>query len=141
MSYFGLDKIKKLYDIVKHNGGLKNTGLTLFRTDDLKIGNLVGKDKFGNKYYENNTYFYGKNRWVVYSDRYGFDYDGSQVPAEWFGWLHYKTDLLPHEDPSRPKHKWMAEHTENLTGTSSQYVPYSTTKSKIEAWVPPKSRK
>lgn len=30
------------------------------RTDDLKIGNLVGTDKFGNKYYENNTYFYGE---------------------------------------------------------------------------------
>lgn len=25
------------------------------------------------------------------------DYDGSQVPAEWFGWLHYKTDLPPNE--------------------------------------------
>ena len=31
-----------------------------FRTDDLKFGDLVGEDKYGNKYYENNMYFYGK---------------------------------------------------------------------------------
>ncbi len=30
------------------------------RTDDLKLGNLVGEDKYGNKYYENNAYFVGK---------------------------------------------------------------------------------
>ena len=31
-----------------------------FRTDDLKEGTLIGEDKYGNKYYENNKYFYGK---------------------------------------------------------------------------------
>lgn len=67
----------------------------------------------------------------------GMDYDASQVPAEWYGWLHYKTDLLPSEDPSRPKYKWMMDHTENASGTPDQYMPYSTTKPKIEAWVPP----
>jgi len=39
----------------------------------------------------------GRNRWVEYADRVYLDYDGSQVPAEWFGWLHYKTDLPPHK--------------------------------------------
>jgi hypothetical protein len=34
---------------------------------------------------------------VEYADKVYFDYDGSQVPAEWFGWLHYKTDLPPHK--------------------------------------------
>ena len=29
------------------------------RTDELKWGNLVGVDKFGNKYYENKLYFMG----------------------------------------------------------------------------------
>lgn len=28
--------------------------------DDLKIGELVGTDKYGNKYFENKMYFYGK---------------------------------------------------------------------------------
>ena len=32
-----------------------------FRTEELKIGTLVGTDKYGNKYYENNEYFYGKH--------------------------------------------------------------------------------
>lgn len=42
------------------------------------------------------------------------------------------------QDPSRPKYKWMAKHTENETGTEFQYVPYSTMPPKIQAWVPPK---
>jgi NADH:ubiquinone oxidoreductase subunit len=32
---------------------------------------------------------------VVYNPKYNVDYDGSMVPAEWFGWLHYKTDKTP----------------------------------------------
>lgn len=67
----------------------------MFRTDELKNGNLIGEDKYGNKYYENNRYFVGRNRWVIYNDKVFLDYDGSQVPAEWYGWLHYKTDLPP----------------------------------------------
>lgn len=30
------------------------------RTDELKWGKLVGEDKFGNKYYQNDAYFMGK---------------------------------------------------------------------------------
>ncbi|XP_003706384.1 NADH dehydrogenase (ubiquinone) B17.2 subunit [Megachile rotundata] len=135
--WLGLDKVVKLFEIIKENGGLINSMRTLYRMDELKSGTLVGEDKYGNKYYENNSYFYGSNRWVVYSERVGMEYDGSQVPAEWFGWLHYKTDLLPHQDPGRPKHKWMADHKENMTGTYEAYMPYSTTKPKIEPWKPP----
>lgn len=68
----------------------------------------------------------------------GMDYDGSQVSAEWYGWLHYKTDYLPTEDPNRPHYKWMLDHTPNMSGTPEQYMPYTTTKSKIQAWVPPR---
>ena len=25
----------------------------------------------------------GRSRWVVYSNKYGYDYDASQVPPEW----------------------------------------------------------
>lgn len=28
--------------------------------DTLKAGTLMGEDKYGNKYYENNSLFYGK---------------------------------------------------------------------------------
>lgn len=60
------------------------------RHDDLKIGKLVGTDKYGNKYFENNYYFYGRNRWVEYAPHIHMEYDGSQIPAEWYGWMHYK---------------------------------------------------
>lgn len=56
----------------------------------MKDGQLVGVDKYGNKYFENPRYFYGRNRWVEYATHYGMDYDGSQIPAEWYGWMHYK---------------------------------------------------
>lgn len=39
--------------------------------DSLRPGTLVGTDKYGNKYYENPKYFYGRNRWVEYADYYG----------------------------------------------------------------------
>jgi NADH:ubiquinone oxidoreductase subunit len=108
--------------------------------DELKIGSLVGADKYGNKYFENNQYFYGRNRWVEYAAKVGVEYDGSQVPAEWFGWLHYKTDDPPTKKPP-VNYNWIQDHTENLTGTENQYVPYTTTKPKIESWTPPKPKK
>ncbi|KAF6204119.1 hypothetical protein GE061_002459 [Apolygus lucorum] len=134
-----MDKLQNALKVLKQNGGITGSLFKLFRQDELKHGDLVGEDKYGNKYFENNYYFYGRNRWVEYSDQVFLNYDGSQVPAEWFGWLHYKTDLPPHKDPNRPKYHWMADHKENKSGTNEQYVPYSTTRPKIEAWVPPKN--
>ncbi|KAG8332649.1 probable NADH dehydrogenase [ubiquinone] 1 alpha subcomplex subunit 12 [Homalodisca vitripennis] len=135
-----LGSIVHTWRVVRHNGGLWRSLMALFVRDDLKLGTFVGEDDYGNKYYENNNYFLGRNRWVNYADSVFLDYDASQVPAEWYGWLHYRTDLLPHQDPSRPKYPWMARHTENMTATREQYVPYSTTRPKIQAWCPPKSR-
>ncbi|KAK0167172.1 hypothetical protein PV327_004604 [Microctonus hyperodae] len=131
-----IDIFGRLGQIYRQHGGLINVIKTSYRTDDLKLGTHVGTDKYGNRYFQNNFYFYGRNRWVIYADRVNDWYDGSQVPAEWFGWLHYKTDLLPHQDPSRPKYEWMTDHRQNLSGTKEAYVPYSTTKPKIEPWKP-----
>lgn len=58
--------------------------------DDIKTGRLVGADKYGNKYYEDPTQFYGRNRWVEYAPHFHMEYDGSQIPADWYGWMHYK---------------------------------------------------
>lgn len=115
---------------------MPQTQTKTFRMDSVRSGTCVGIDKYGNKYFENKAFFYGRNRWIEYAPKYGLEYDGSQVPAEWYGWLHYKTDLVPDQDPSRPKYKWMSDHTENLSGTPGQYMPYSTTRPKIEAWAP-----
>ena len=57
------------------------------------------------------------------------------MPAEWHSWLHYITDFTPIEKP-KVEYKWMLNHTENMTDTTSQYVPYSTTPDKIKSWQP-----
>lgn len=105
------------YIIVQLSG---NCCLCVHRFDELKTGTLVGTDKYGNKYFENPYYFYGRNRWVEYAHHQNMDYDGSQIPAEWFGWMHYKTDLPPIRDGNRVQHKWISNHSENLSGTKGK---------------------
>uniref|UniRef100_A0A0B6Z2C9 NADH dehydrogenase [ubiquinone] 1 alpha subcomplex subunit 12 n=1 Tax=Arion vulgaris TaxID=1028688 RepID=A0A0B6Z2C9_9EUPU len=131
--------VKNFINIIKHNGGLKGTFLKAFRTDDFKWGALIGEDKFGNKYFQNDYYFFGRSRWVEYSLQFGHDYDASQIPPEWHRWMSYITDDPPSTHPL-PHRKWMAEYTDNPTGTKNEYVPYTTTRPKIEAWVPPNSK-
>lgn len=53
--------------------------------------------------------------------------------------MHYITDQTPVEKPPEQK-KWMMEHEENLSATPDEYVPYSTTRTKIESWTPPQNR-
>ncbi|KAK7499507.1 hypothetical protein BaRGS_00009159 [Batillaria attramentaria] len=131
-----IEKVTRFYKIIKENGGIMGSVRQLFWTDELKTGTLVGVDEDGNKYYQNNMYFMGRSRWVQYSPKYGFDYDGSQVPPEWHRWLSYISDEPP-TVAKLPKRPWMAKHTENPSGTPDEYVPYSTTRPKIEAWQPP----
>lgn len=124
-----------LFQAIKLNGGLKKSILALARVDDLKVLKYVGSDTNGNKYYENTFYFYPTDRWVIYSDRYGYDYDASQVSCAWFRWLHNTTDEKPTEQ-NRDTYNWMLPHEENMTGTENEYVPYSTCKPKIIPWKP-----
>uniref|UniRef100_C1BTA2 NADH dehydrogenase [ubiquinone] 1 alpha subcomplex subunit 12 n=1 Tax=Lepeophtheirus salmonis TaxID=72036 RepID=C1BTA2_LEPSM len=135
--FFGIDKVMSVVDLVKSNGGFKSSLKKLYLYDSLKSGELVGEDKYGNKYFQNNKYFHGSNRWVEYNTKCHLEYEGSMIPAEWFGWMHYKTDLPPTIAPP-VKYDWMKDHEINLTGTNKAYTPYSTTKPKIESWVPSK---
>jgi NADH dehydrogenase (ubiquinone) 1 alpha subcomplex subunit 12 len=81
----------------------------------------------------------GRNRWVIYANKYGLDYDGSQVDPQWHPWLHYMCDVPPTVSP--PKiNKFVIAPKENQTGTSNQYVPYGTVKPKIQSWVPPQQK-
>ena len=77
-------------------------------------GQLVGCDAFGNRYYQHRK-FSGDNlkyrRWVVYKG----SEDASKVPAEWHGWLHYRTNELP---ALNQPYAWTKPHLPNLTGTS-----------------------
>jgi NADH:ubiquinone oxidoreductase subunit len=78
---------------------------------------------------------------VIYNEKYGLDYDGTQIDPEWHGWIHYTRDEPP--TVLKPIHyKWTDTLPEpNKTGTKEAYAPYSTVKPKTEAWVPKSQRK
>lgn len=103
------------------------------------FGVFISRASFGNSF-KQLVYFYnfaGRNRWVEYNQKHNLEYDGSMVPAEWFGWLHYKTDTPPTKKPPLG-YKWLTDHTNNMSGTPEQYVPFTTTRPKIQTWTPPK---
>ncbi|BHF59314.1 NADH dehydrogenase 1 alpha subcomplex subunit 12 ndufa12/DAP13 [Sparganum proliferum] len=107
--------LSRFRSIIRQNGGIRGSIVTLFRTDELKDGTLVGEDYLGNKYYENNRYFVGRNR---------------------HRWLHYMTDQTPITHPPDRK-PWMQDHKENTTlQPDAKYIPFPTVKPKIEAWNP-----
>ena len=78
------------------------------------FGKLVGKDSFGNKYYEDKN---GK-RWVIYS----YEIDASNIPVEWYSWIHFTPNKIEkiHE---LDKYEWQKPHQSNLTGTDEAYYP------------------
>ncbi|XP_026762906.1 probable NADH dehydrogenase [ubiquinone] 1 alpha subcomplex subunit 12 isoform X2 [Galleria mellonella] len=136
-----IDKWARFFRIVSQNGGPFKALYKLWRTDTLKEGKLMGVDCSGNKYYENKNYMMGRSRWVDYAPNVKLEYDASQVTPEWFGWLHYKTDRLPSEDCAKYRlysccwcHRWLLPHSENMSGTSEAYYPYSTVRSHINVW-------
>merc|ERR1712071_230611 len=126
------------------HGGVRGFLVQLMRVNDVKTGALVGIDKYGNKYFEDNRYFIGRNRWVIYTTQMNgkntmWEIDGSMVPSEWHRWLHCMTDDPPTTHPPAPK-KFLAEvHQINTSGSADAYVPCTTTRKKIHEWVPPKA--
>ena len=92
------------------------------------FGKLVGKDSFGNKYYESKK---GK-RWVIYAD----EVDASKIPVEWYSWIHFTSNKIEkiHE---LKKYSWQKNHQPNLTGTDKAYYPNKNKdveKKKYKAW-------
>ncbi|XP_066589051.1 NADH dehydrogenase [ubiquinone] 1 alpha subcomplex subunit 12 [Prorops nasuta] len=137
MQITGLSKIRVLYKYLTCYGGPWQLFEVAQQIDDVPYGDLVGTDELGNRYYENSSFFFGRDRWVVYNIKFNKSYDASMISPEWYGWIHRKTDLPPYKDLSRPKHRWMIKHTPNFSGTKLAYYPYSTPKPKIESWTPP----
>ena len=103
--------------------------------NEIRLGKVVGEDSFGNTYYENNEYFFGRNRWVDYKRK---DVDASQIPPEWHRWIHYITDDPPTKCPPVER-KFHQSHVENLSGSDQEYVPYSTVVKKVHSWRPPQN--
>ena len=92
-------------------------------------GKFVGKDSFGNKYYESKK---GK-RWVIYSG----DIDASKIPVEWYSWIHFTPNRIEKKNNLK-KYDWQKPHIENRTGTDGSYFPYknkkNATKKKYKSW-------
>ena len=78
-------------------------------------GAAVGKDEFGNLYYQNKG---GVRRWVIYNGTV----EASRVPADWHGWLHHTYAEPPTKAPFKTK-SWEQGHQPNLTGTANAYRP------------------
>ncbi len=87
-------------------------------------GELVGTDRFGNRYYCEKGGVKARangrraRRWVVYDGQV----EASRVPPDWHGWLHHSTDAVPPAEP-RSRYPWEREHIPNMTGTNLAYRP------------------
>ena len=98
------------------------------RIKTILFGKLVGKDSFGNKYYENKN---GK-RWVIYSE----EIDASKIPVEWYSWMHFTPNKIENTHDLK-KYEWQKPHKSNLTGTEKAYYPYkekNVSKKKYKTW-------
>ena len=83
--------------------------------------NRVGKDSYGNRYYQARKFDknLGLHMRVV-------DYKGSaelsKVPQMWHAWLRHILKAPPTEEQLRP-YPWQQEHRPNFTGTEKAYYP------------------
>ncbi|KAH7100582.1 NDUFA12-domain-containing protein [Auriculariales sp. MPI-PUGE-AT-0066] len=105
---------------------------------DAKSGQYIGKDEFGNRYFENmngEEEVPGRHRWVDFKQH---DYHASQVPPEWHSWLQHIREQPPTQDTilQQARPAWIGRHVENLTGTRGAYRPYNTAAPKMFAWEP-----
>jgi len=79
---------------------------------EVKVGTLMGVDKYGNHYYENTELQHGRHRWVEAAGLpWMADMEGSVVPADWHGWLHHMTDIAG-DDWSVNEGEQMAERSD-----------------------------
>ncbi|MEO6394681.1 MAG: NADH:ubiquinone oxidoreductase subunit NDUFA12 [Devosia sp.] len=85
-------------------------------------GRLMGEDQNGNRYYLGR----GKRgphgvprRMVIYG---GGSADPTTIPPGWYGWMHYRTDVVPTAGDYTP-HEWEKPHERNFTGTALAYRP------------------
>ena len=98
------------------------------RIKTVLFGKFVGKDTFGNKYYESKK---GK-RWVIYAN----EIDASKIPVEWYSWIHFTKNKIENNHDLK-KYKWQKPHQPNLTGTNSAYYPNKNTNAiekKYKSW-------
>lgn len=78
----------------------------------------MGCDAAGNRYYENRVdYPAGQHRWVEPSDIHNFD--ASQIPPEWHGWMCHMNDATPSLEE-----EYIAEKMSHLNVAEISHAPY-----------------
>ena len=94
----------------------------------LFYGKLVGKDTFGNKYYQTKK---GK-RFIIYNG----EVDASKIPNEWYSWMHHLNNKIENNHDLK-KYDWQKEHLPNQTGSIKSYHPKkynNAIKKKYKSW-------
>jgi NADH:ubiquinone oxidoreductase subunit len=96
------------------NGTTLNTRFHTWR-----FGKEVGRDDYGNVYYEGGLDSDGRTRrWVIYDGLA----EASRIPPGWHGWMHHRTDVSPAGENYTAR-AWQKPHKPNLTGTAQAYRP------------------
>ncbi|KAL1304384.1 hypothetical protein AAFC00_003384 [Neodothiora populina] len=116
--------------------GFKEAGHQMQYLGDTKAGTLIGKDLYGNKFFENLEDLPLRTRWVDYKDK---EFSPDQIEPGWHAWISYMVDKPPTEDPilQRRVRPWEPkEHKPILTQSRGAYKPFNTTKNKYTAWTP-----
>ncbi|KAL6362415.1 hypothetical protein LRP88_03694 [Fusarium phalaenopsidis] len=99
-------------------------------------GRLIGTDRAGNKYFENNEELPLRTRWVEYAKH---DYDAAHIEPGWHSWISYAVDKPPTEDAlltPGTRHFEPTKAIPNYTQSRGAFKTYNTAKSKITAWEP-----
>ncbi len=91
-------------------------------------GKFIGKDDFGNKYYQSKK---GK-RWVIYNG----EVEATKIPNEWYSWMHFTNNKIENLH-NIEKYKWQKPHKSNQTGSKDAYRPdkkNNDIKKKYKSW-------
>jgi NADH:ubiquinone oxidoreductase subunit len=82
------------------------------------MGTFMGGDAAGNRYYENRIdYPMGQHRWVEPGDIHNFD--STQVPPDWLGWLTHTYDATPSQEE-----ELIAEQMKHLRTAEISHAPF-----------------
>ncbi|KAI0097283.1 NADH:ubiquinone oxidoreductase 13.4kD subunit [Nemania sp. FL0031] len=118
--------------------GVKDAWRQMNYIGDTKAGTLIGTDRWGNKYYENNEELPLRTRWVDYKSH---DFDAAQIEPGWHAWISYLVDKPPTQDSllQYKRRAWEDADPRSIpsyTLSRGAYKPYNTVKSKITMWEP-----
>lgn len=78
----------------------------------------MGCDAAGNRYYENRVdYPMGQHRWVEPGDIHNFD--STQIPPEWHGWLVHQNDITPSQEA-----EWFEKMQPHVRTAEVSHAPF-----------------